>query len=602
MIKRLLLAILIAMTGTMLTSCAASRTTTQEDNALTEAEERIAALEVQLEEAQAARDESALADLESRLAAAQEVIDAAQAESEEAKLARCTFGAYRLGWAMDWPDAGNIVDTVFGPTSLFNYTFWSMDAPDLAADFQSLAEDAYSNPSLTSRSANWQAAERIVVEEEVAVIPIFHHGEYGLVSTDLTTTFPPFGGSRVAEWSYNNGRIALRWASPDDPSTLDPQLVGEILAARHSNQLMDTLYRFTEDGNVAPLAATDFTVSPDGRVYTIHLREDAVWSDGVPVTAQHFVDGITRLLSPDTGAASASVMFVIDGAKEFNTGERSSLDSVVALDDYTLEITLTEPVPHFDSLLASTTLPVRLDIIEAYGDDWLLPGNYVGNGAYVLTEYRIGEITIYEKNDLYWDSENVQIERIEFPVIPESQTALIAFERGEIDVMTYPQPEEIATRVDTPEFTRMPRPGTSYLGLNTLGEHTGHLNFRRALASAIDRQVLVESVLQTPWQIPATGIIPPEIIGYQGDAVGYPYDPEAAQDYLDAYLTEAGIEVASDIVIELWDYRYTAGQLATEAIESMWEETLGIDVRTVDMEFQTYIEVLEGCYGAVMGD
>jgi oligopeptide transport system substrate-binding protein len=378
---------------------------------------------------------------------------------------------------------------------------------------------------------------------------------------------------------------------------LDSQLAADTLSSLILYQLIDNPYKFLEDGTIAPLAAKSFEVSEDGTVYTIHLREDAIWSDGVPVLAQHFVDGIMRLLSPDLPNAYAYVMYDIVGALDYNEGVVDELDSVIAIDEFTLQITLNAPLSYFDSILAfSTMAPARLDLIALHGDEWTRPGNLASNGAYVLVEHNPGENLVLEKNELYWDAENVQIERIEIVVLQEPVTSLAAFENGDLDAIGNFPLGETPRLADTPEFVRIPRPGTEYLGLNTNAQHTNNLFFRKALASAIDKRLILDNVMEMPWRMDAYGVIPPEIYGFQGDTVGYRHNPQDSVDYLEDYMAESGIEDPGSIVIELWYNKSGDLQEVMEAVEAMWENVLGIDVRTVNTEWGTYINILHECY------
>jgi oligopeptide transport system substrate-binding protein len=239
---------------------------------------------------------------------------------------------------------------------------------------------------------------------------------------------------------------------------------------------------------------------------------------------------------------------------------------------------------------------VRLDLIDAMPDTWTQAGNLVGNGAYVLTEHNPGENLAFEKNALYWDAANVAFENITVAVISEPATCLAAFENDELDHAGCGFPaEDIPRLVDTPEFVLTPRPGVYYLGVNTTAQHTNNVLMRRALAQAIDKRVLLDEVAELPWRVDAWGVTPPEIFGYQGEDVGYGLDIDAAVADLAAYMAEAGIEDAGDIVIELWYNKGGANQDILEAIESMWETNLGIDVRTVNVEWASYLDTLEEC-------
>ncbi len=553
---------------------------------------RIAELEAALAEASAAgTSDEELEAMKAELAALSDELSAAEAS-------KCTYNVYRYGWVMDWADAGNMVDTVFGPTSDFQFTFWQLTYPDAAERFADLTLSAFRDTDLDSRAATWQEAERILIDELTAVLPIYHYDRTTMVQTDVQPLFTPFGAPRMADWSADAGKTVMRWAAGASIPSLDVNRSTDTTSSTVIYQMIDAPFKFNKEAGIEPLAAESFEVSEDGTVFTVNLRPDAVWSDGEPVLAQHYVDGVKRLLSPDMANDYAYVMFDIVGAGDYNSGEAADLESIVALDDYTFQFTLNEPRSYFDSILAFSTFhPVRLDVIEEFGDEWTRPGNMVSNGAYVLVEHNPGENLIMEKNPLYWDADNVQFERLEVSMIGEPATSLAAFENGELDWTAqgaFP-PEDVPRLVDMPEFLRTPRPGVWHLGLNTAAEHTSNKAFREALSLAVDKRTILDNVSNTPWRTVAYGVIPPEIVGYQGDKVGYGFDEAAAQAKLAEYMADAGIDDAGDIVIELWYNKGAGNQEILEAVESMWEGTLGIDVRTVNVEWATYLETMEEC-------
>jgi oligopeptide transport system substrate-binding protein len=312
------------------------------------------------------------------------------------------------------------------------------------------------------------------------------------------------------------------------------------------------------------------------------------------------VDGITRLLEPETAAGYAWLMRLVQGAEAFNTGETNdpSTLGVRALEDYTLEITLVQAASYFDSILAfSTTYPVRLDVIERHGEQWAKTGNFVGNGAYVLTEWAHNNYLILAKNPNYWGADDVSIERIEFRIIPDSADALAAYEQGELDLLGDGYPSEETERIlkEIPDhLRRLPRPGTYYIGLNSVHPPTDNLNFRRALASAVDKQTIFNEQLEKPWRIVACGVIPPEIPGYQGCGnVGYEFNVQAAQEYLEAALDEMDIDDPADISINLWFNK--GSEDVIEAFAEQWETNLGIKVNLVTMEWTAYLKALDQC-------
>jgi oligopeptide transport system substrate-binding protein len=506
--------------------------------------------------------------------------------------AGCTYSAYRMGWVMDYADAENMLNVVFHPDSPFQYTFWDDQ------DFRDLVDQALVEFDFDTRMGLWQEAENIMMTEHAAVVPIFHYDNSTLVRADIETVYPPFGSAPIQHWRLPEGETTLRWRFGTEPPTLDVNTATDTTSHMVLHQVMDAIYEYDGEGRTQPSGAVSHEVSDDGLVYTIQLREGATWSDGEPVTAQHYVDGIIRLFEPETAAEYAWLMYPIAGSEAFNTGETDdpSTVGVRAVDDLTLEITLENASSYFDTVLAfSTTYPVRLDVIEQYGDLWFEPGNFVGNGPYLLTEWAHDDYVVVEKNPDYWNADNVTIERIEFPIIVEDATALAAFERGETDVSGYPSEELPRILEEMPDdFSRLPRPGTYYIGLNLLREPTDNLNMRKALASAVDKRAILDNVLSMPWRIDACGVIPPEIPGYQGCGnVGYAFDVEAAQGYLDAYMAEAGIEDPADISVNLWFNR--GNEDVIEAVAEQWETNLGVDVRVAIMEWAAYLDTLDQC-------
>jgi oligopeptide transport system substrate-binding protein len=510
---------------------------------------------------------------------------------EEGLGAGCTFNAYRMGWVMDYADPENMLNVVFHPDSPFQYTFWDDD------QFRELVDQAMVEFDFDTRNALWQEAENIMMTDYAAVVPVFHYDNTALLLPEIEAVYPPFGSPGYAHWTLPEGQT-MRVRIATEPPTLDVNTATDTTSHLIIHQLMDAIYEYDGDGLIQPAGAVSHEVSDDGLVYTIQLRDGATWSDGEPVTAQHYVDGLIRLLEPATAAEYAWLMYPVAGAEAFNTGETDdpSTVGVRAVDDLTLEITLGAASSYFDTVLAfSTTYPVRLDVIEQYGELWAEPGNFVGNGAYLLTEWAHEDFVAVEKNPEYWNADNVTIERVEFPIIVEDATALAAYERGELDVGGFPTEELPRILEEMPDhLRRLPRPGTYYIGLNFLRAPTDNLNFRKALSTSVDKRAIIDNVLEMPWRLDACGVVPPEIPGYQGCGnAGYDFDVEAALGYLDAYMAEAGVEDVADISINLWFNR--GNEDIVEAVAEQWETNLGIAVNVAIMEWAAYLDTLDEC-------
>ena len=378
-----------------------------------------------------------------------------------------------------------------------------------------------------------------------------------------------------------------------EPPTLDINLATDTTSHLVLGQLMEGLYHYQADGSIEPAGVITHTISSDGEVYTVTLRSDASWSDGQPVTAQRYVDGIIRLLDSAMGAEYAWRMYLVEGAEEYHTGVITDTDAVgiTAVATDTLVLTLKEPAGFFPSLMAtSSTYPVRLDIIGS-DPDWTEGGHFVGNGPYVLTGWDHGNRLVVEKNPLYHNAAQVSIEGVILPIIPHDQLA--AYENDELDVSGIPSDElsrVLADPVLSAEFHNPPRSGVYYLGINTQLAPTYNVSVCKALATAIDRSYILTDVLNMPWREGATSVIPPNIAGYQNGAVGYTFNLTQAQ----TYLAQAGYPDGDGFPeIELWANYGNEGTI--EAVAGQWRNNLRITVTTVYTGWDSYLEYLDGC-------
>ncbi len=412
-----------------------------------------------------------------------------------------------------------------------------------------------------------------------------------------------------------------------DPITLDPQEASDAISGLVVQQLYKGLFDMRGDGATVPAAATGYQVSDDGKTYTVTLRAGMTWSDGVAVTAQQYVDGVCRLLEPAIGNSYYYLLAdvaQITGAADFASGEVADCATVgvKAVDDLTLVITLRQPASFLPKLLAFRVfLPARLDIVAGTGsqerDSLATPpptatqsairnpstplrtspqSAIPSNGPYLLTEQAPGDHISLTKNPAYWNAAQVAITHIEFKVVPAPAEQLALYEAGDLLVADFPAEETARVQADSglsQELQVLVRPGASYLAFNTQITPTMSVDFRRAVASAIDRRALIDDVLQQPWHAPAQTIIPPGIPGYQGEdpAVGYPYDPAAAQ----AFLAQAGYDAQNPPPpVELWFNREGNNELLFKAIGGMLE-AVGIPVRLVSSSWDVYLASLDDC-------
>ena len=383
-----------------------------------------------------------------------------------------------------------------------------------------------------------------------------------------------------------------------EPRSLDPQHTGDEQSDTVVQQLYEGLFSLQADGSIKPAAAVDYAVSGDGKTVTVTLRSGLTWSDGAPVTAEHYVDGVCRLLDPRMGNAYyylLSEVAGISGAHDYAVGETVDCArvGVAALDVSTLVLSLNAPVAYLPQILATKHfLPVRSDLLEAES----LAGALVGNGPYLLADWQPGQRLVLAKNSHYWDSANVTIDRIELPIIPRVGEQFERFLQGELAVAAFPAQETariVADPILSGELQVLVQPGISYLGLNTQYGPTASVEVRRAIASAIDREALVNMVLRQPWHVTANTVIPPGIPGYQGQdpTMGYPYNPDAARQFL----SQAGYAPDNPPpAIDLWFNHEGNNPILFAAISEMLE-SVGIPVRSVSSSWDVFLNSLNAC-------
>ena len=266
------------------------------------------------------------------------------------------------------------------------------------------------------------------------------------------------------------------------------------------------------EGELTLGQAESIDVSEDGLVYTAHLRDDIFWSDGKPVTAYDFEWSWLRELDPDTAAKYVRRLYPIKNAQAYNSGECSADEVGLACpDERTLVITLEAPQLVFEEYLASPPfMPVRQDMVETYGEDWSLsPESCIGNGPFRMISHTPGEKIVYEKNPYYYDADKIILEEIECRFITESSVELMAYETGEIQIAVRPTGEICQLHPD--ETYIISRLSSMWLVVNTQDEVLSDSRVRRALAMAIDRQAICDTVFKGAEQ-PAYTIVPSSLV------------------------------------------------------------------------------------------
>ena len=386
-------------------------------------------------------------------------------------------------------------------------------------------------------------------------------------------------------------RADLVFLNGAEPETLDPALITGQPEGRVANALFEGLLSFDQHGKPQPGMAESWEVSPDGKVYTLRLREGLVWSDGVTLTAEDFVKSWRRTLDPATASEYAYQLHYVKNAKAFNEGEITDFSQVgiAATDKRTLRVELENPTPFFLDLCAFVTLlPVPLHVVEKYGDDWIKPGRLVGNGAYVLESWRLNDRIRLRKNPRYWNAGSVALETVDILPVSKANTAFNLYASGQADLMMDKgllPPALLSEIKKRDDFHAAPFLGTYFLRFNCTKGPFVDSRVRRAFSLVIDKQSIVERITRAG-ELPADSFVPPGAAGYQ------PYDECGGMNVEEArrLLAEAGFP--GGVGFPMVNYLYSEGEL-NEAIaielQSMWRQSLGVNVQLLRQEWKVYL-------------
>jgi len=391
----------------------------------------------------------------------------------------------------------------------------------------------------------------------------------------------------------------FRYRVLDNINSLDPAIVEDVDTASVVTSIFEGLYNEDAKGNPVPGAASSYDVNADKTVYTFHIRPDAKWTNGDPVTAEDFVYGWQRAVDPKTASNYAYYLGLVGvvNADDIVAGKKPVTDlGVKAVDDKTLEVHLSFSSPWFVKTLAHATMfPSPKAVVEKFGVDWTKPENIVSNGAYKLVENTPGERVVVERNPLYWDNAHTVIDRGEFLTINDENQGLTRFMAGEVDQTDVPAGQFPAMKEQHPdEAYSVPQFCTYYFSINMADSQPNDglkkQEVREALSLAVDRDVLVNNVLQGGQQ-PAYIFTNPHTAGFTAPTV--PLEG-MSQDERDAMakklIADAGYGPDHPLKVN-YIYNTSEGHKKIAiAVSQMYKEKLGVDMEIQDMEFQTLLD------------
>jgi oligopeptide transport system substrate-binding protein len=386
----------------------------------------------------------------------------------------------------------------------------------------------------------------------------------------------------------------LRLGNGTEIQTLDPQIGQEVQGANVMRDVFEGLVGEAPNADLVPGAAESWTMTPDGKKYVFALRRTARWSNGEPVTANDFVYGLRRGADPKTGSTYSFILSPISNADDVTAGRKPPEElGVRALDDYTLEIELTNPTPYFLGLLAhAVTYPVNRANLEKYGSEWTRPGNLVGNGAFKLEEWVVQSHIKLVRNPSYWDNDHTKLEEVWYYPTEDQSGELQRYRANELDVsFTIPTTQlawiraNLASSLVITEYL-----GSYYYGFNlTRPPFKDNLKLRRALTLAVNRDVITGQILGAG-QKPAFGWVPPLAHYKQQQMPEAAWTQEQREAEAKRLYAEAGYSAANPLRTEIMYNTQEDHRRVAVTIASMWKQVLGVEATLANQEWKVFID------------
>ncbi|WPM06336.1 peptide ABC transporter substrate-binding protein (plasmid) [Borreliella sinica] len=388
----------------------------------------------------------------------------------------------------------------------------------------------------------------------------------------------------------NDGqKLVFKLNIGSEPATLDAQLVNDSVGSSIVSQMfIGILEGDPRTGGYRPGLAKSWDISDDGIVYTFHLRDNLVWSDGIAITAEGIRKSYMRILDKETASSLVNIIkSTIKNAEEYFDGKVNEDDlGIKAINEKTLEITLKSPKPYFlDMLVHQTFIPVPVHIIEKYGQSWINPENMVVSGPFKLKSRVLNERVVLEKNNEYYKSEDVDIDNIVFFITDNSITAYNMYLNDELDAIFNNVPPDLLKDLKLrDDYYSMGTNLTYFYSLNTKVKPLDNVEVRKALSLAIDRKTLTDSVLNDS-SIP-TRRATPDYIDYSYRSNLRLFDVEMANKLL----ADAGYPNGKNFPLLKVKYNINDRQRKiAEFIQNQWKKNLNINVQLENEEWSTYI-------------
>lgn len=413
---------------------------------------------------------------------------------------------------------------------------------------------------------------------------------------------------------------ALSVCIASEPQTIDPALNSAVDGAILTQHVFEGLMRWGDAEKPVENATVNYaklvtgqaekyekTVNEDGTVtYVFTLRDGIKWSDGKPVVAGDFEYAWKRAVNPETASDYSNMFSAIVGFEEANA-DAANTDklAVKAVDEKTLEVTLSTDLPYFLELCAFPTyLPVRKDIIESAGDQWTFsPDTYIGNGMYKMAEWSHNQKIVLTKNEEYYGKDNVAVKDLTFILSDDDNAMLAAYRSGEVNFIQSVPVDETPALLADGTMKILPYLGTYYVCYQNQKAPFNDARVRKAFTLAIDSKFITEKITQTG-EVPANGWVPNGIA--DADPAGADFRttggafweaPTSEEIYkknleeANRLLDEAGYTDRSTFPVVEYLYNTNERHRAIgEALQQMWQEGLGVRVTLNNQDWSVFLQ------------
>ncbi len=384
-----------------------------------------------------------------------------------------------------------------------------------------------------------------------------------------------------------------------EPTSLDPHKVDGTPEANLLYNLLEGL-TITDDKGQTIGGVAESWENHDYKVWTFHLRKEAKWSNGEPLTAKDFVYSWQRAIDPNVASPYASYFSYahIENIDDIINGKKSPADlGVKALDDYTLQVKLTESVPYFPKMLShASTKPVHQKTIEQFGDKWTQAKNWVGNGAYTLDQWIVNERIVLKRNPYYWDNSHTVINKVTLLPLTSSVTDVTRYQANEVDITYNEIPIELYSKIKKEMGDQLhinPYLCVYYYELNNSIAPVNNLQVRKALSLALDRDIIVNRILNQGQKIAYT-FTPPYID--DGNLIQIPDWANQAQDKRNQeaieLLKKAGYSANNKLELQLLYNTNDVHSKIAVAASAIWKKNLAgmVEIKLINQEWKTFLD------------